>query len=120
MRRVIRRGGPLQVLAGGLCALSVVLGPAAGSALAQGNEILWVAQGGADPTCVSPCASVQAAVDRAGQDLRSGAASSALIEVAPGFFSGDVTIPALPATAPLTIQGAGPSTELGGAGPGSV
>jgi fibronectin-binding autotransporter adhesin len=34
--------------------------------------------GGTDPTCASPCASVQGAVNRAAGDLQSGAASSAL------------------------------------------
>lgn len=101
---------PPRALIAAACTLGVLLGPTAASALAQGLETLWVGQGG----------SVQAAVDRAGQDLRSGAASSALIEVAPGFYSGNVAIPALPATEPLTIQGAGPSTELGGLGAGSV
>jgi hypothetical protein len=121
MRRVMS-GGRLQravILAG--CGLGgVVLGPAASSALAQGNEILWVAQGGSDPTCASPCASLQGAVNRAGRDLQSGVASSVQIEVGPGVYRGDVAIPYLPATAPLTIQGAGPSTQLIGAGDAPV
>jgi hypothetical protein len=120
MRRVMGVGSAVRWLPAMACALGLALGPAAASAGAQGNEILQVAPGGGDPTCVSPCASVQAAVDRAGQDLRSGAASSALIVVAPGFYSGNVTIPALSGATPLTIQGAGPSTELGGTGTGSV
>jgi hypothetical protein len=106
----------LSVLA---CAVALVPGPAAASAVGRGSEILHVAPGGSDPTCVSPCASVQAAVNRAGQDLQNGAASSAVIVVAAGFYSGNVTVPALPGTEPVTIQGAGPSTELGGTG-GSV
>ena len=120
MRRLMRGGRAPRALVVVACALSLVLGPAAASAVAQGAEILQVAGGGSDPTCASPCASVQEAVNRAGRDLQSGAASSVLIEVAPGFYSGNVTIPALPGTAPVTIQGAGPSTELGGSGSGSV
>lgn len=102
------------------CALGAGLGPPAASALAQGNEILFVVQGGTDPTCAAGCASVQQAVNRAGRDLQSGAAASALIEVGPGIYRGDVAIPYLPATAPLTIQGAGSSTQLIGAGDAAV
>jgi hypothetical protein len=67
---------------------------------------------------VSPCASIQEAVERGSHDLQSGAAGSLLIEVAPGFYSGDVRIPVLPGTEPVTIQGAGPSSEVGGLGDG--
>jgi hypothetical protein len=100
------------------CLLAVALGPAAGPASAQGLEVLRVAPGGGDSTCVSPCASIQGAVERGSQDLRSGAAGSLVIEVAPGFYSGDVRIPVLPGTQPVTIEGAGPSTEVGGLGDG--
>jgi hypothetical protein len=120
MRRLLGGSHALRASIFVACVLGVALGPAAASAVAAGAEILYVAPGGGDPTCVSPCASVQAAVDRAGQDLGSGAASSVLIEVAPGFYSGNVTIPILPDTAPVTILGAGASTELGGTGAGSV
>ncbi len=120
MGRVMGGGSAVRALPVLACALGLALGPAAASAVAQGSEILQVAPGGTDPACASPCASVQAAVDRAGHDLQSGAASSALIEVAAGFYSGNVTIPRLPSTEPVTIQGAGPSTELGGTGAGSV
>jgi hypothetical protein len=120
MRRVMGAGPAARALPVLACALGLALGPAAASAVAQGSEILQVAPGGSDPTCVAPCASVQVAVNRAGHDLQSGAASSALIVVAPASFSGNVTIPALSATTPLTIQGAGPSTVLVGTGVGSV
>src|ERR1035438_6022455 len=117
---VFRARGVARLL---LVVMFVVVGlvvVAGRAAAAQGAEILYVAPGGSDPTCVSPCASVQGAVNRGSQDLQSGAASSVLIEVAPGFYSGNVVIPALPGTAPVTIQGAGASTELGGTGAGSV
>lgn len=120
MRRLTRVGRARRTLLGVACGLGVVFGPAVSSALAQGNEILWVTPGGSDPSCASPCASVQGAVNRAAHDLGSGAASSAVIEVAPGLYRGDVAIPYLPATAPLTIQGAGPSTQLIGAGDAST
>jgi hypothetical protein len=120
MRRLTRVGRAPWTLLGVACGLGVVFGPAASSALAEGNEILWVTPGGSDPSCASPCASVQGAVNRAARDLGSGAASSAVVEVAPGLYRGDVAIPYLPATAPLTIQGAGPSTQLIGAGDAST
>jgi hypothetical protein len=120
MRRVMGGGPAVRAWPVLACALALALGPAAASAVAQGSEVLQVAPGGTDPTCASPCASVQVAVNRAGHDLQSGAASSALIVVARASFSGNVTIPALSATTPLAIQGAGPSTVLVGTGAGSV
>jgi hypothetical protein len=120
MRRLMRGRGAPRTLTVVACALGWVLGPAAASAVAAGNQILRVAPGGTDPTCASRCASVQVAVNRAGHDLQSGAASSALIVVAPASFNGNVTIPALSASTPLTIQGAGPPTVLVGTGAGSV
>jgi hypothetical protein len=60
------------------CVLAAMLGPAAGVAVAQGNEILAVASGG----------SIQAAVNQGAHDLQGGAASSVLIEVAGGSIAG--------------------------------
>src|SRR5579884_2028005 len=91
------RGARLGRLLALACVLLGTLGPAAGVAAAQGNEILSVPPGG----------SIQAAIDHGAQDLQSGAAASLLIEVAAGFFSGNLTLPAVPVTEPISIQGAG-------------
>ena len=80
----------------GLVALAGPLLGVAATAQAAGPEILRVAPGGSDPSCVTPCATISQAVTAAAGDLRDGAASAVTIVVAAGSYDEHVTISAGP------------------------
>jgi hypothetical protein len=91
----------------------------ASAASAQGGETLYVAAGGTDPTCANGCPSLQTAINRASSDEASGAVDSVVIQVGPGVFVQDVTVPA--GLQGLVIVGSGASTtQLSGDQNGSV
>lgn len=95
--------GVVRVVVAVACCLMAAVSALAPTASAASPEILRVAPGGGDASCVTPCATISQAVARGSQDLKAGTASAVEILVAAGTYDDHVTISA----GPITINGSG-------------
>jgi hypothetical protein len=95
--------GLVRVIVALACGLTAAVTVSAATASTAIPEILRVAPGGGDASCVTPCATISQAVARGSQDLKAGTASAVEILVAAGTYDDHVTISA----GPITINGSG-------------